>query len=400
MEINPKDVKLVAPSNPSPTPGADTAGATAATALPEEHNGYLEGEMELSGREAADGEDDSNKSRNCSDILVMFQFDRLQSLASFIGTLTSLISLLVSFVTILVLPSMRQTVRGKVLLSLMLSLFVAQVLYLAALPSNQTFASRVVCYWTGTVLHYCVLAVFFWVSVLAIDTALSIMGNQRELETCESWGRVFGYSLYAWLTPAVIVAACLTAEALEADHLLIRPCYGQGVCWVTGRFSLLLAVALPAGVLTLVSLFLFFLSASHMCVNVTYKDLKTKRHRIPDGRRLALCVCICLIVALTWVSGFVATFARQDPVWWVFIGFSSSQGIFICVAFVCTRKIFQRLKDIGGQSGKGSSSATNWSYQKDRGPATAERTSTAGRTPTNRRFPGVENEIVLHETSM
>ena len=62
------------------------------------------------------------------------------------------------------------------------------------------------------------------------------------------------------------------------------------------------------------------------------------------------------IMGLTWVFGFVASATHFEVIRYLFVIFNSLQGLFICLAFVCNRKVFRLLKQrvfgvgSGGQS--------------------------------------------------
>ena len=45
-------------------------------------------------------------------------------------------------------------------------------------------------------------------------------------------------------------------------------------------------------------------------------------------------------MGLTWITGLAAGFVDLEPVWYVFVGLNTLQGLFIFVAFTCNKKVF------------------------------------------------------------
>ena len=54
------------------------------------------------------------------------------------------------------------------------------------------------------------------------------------------------------------------------------------------------------------------------------------------------CICfhrLAVIMGLTWITGLAAGFVDLEPVWYVFVGLNTLQGLFIFVAFTCNKKV-------------------------------------------------------------
>ena len=48
---------------------------------------------------------------------------------------------------------------------------------------------------------------------------------------------------------------------------------------------------------------------------------------------------LAVIMGLTWITGLAAGFVDLEPVWYVFVGLNTLQGLFIFVAFTCNKKV-------------------------------------------------------------
>jgi hypothetical protein len=159
-------------------------------------------------------------------LISMFPFDSIQSLTSLIGILVSITSLIACLMVVLCLPSLRGNAHGRCLICLILSLLVGQSLYLISTlpgyqivnPSSSTaYASgnrsrrsnganeddvqrvatdktsdspailgwKVCCYWIAVATHYFLLAAFFWLNVMAMDTARRSFKNRDRSKTSQ-----------------------------------------------------------------------------------------------------------------------------------------------------------------------------------------------------------------------
>ena len=278
--------------------------------------------------------------RNVTHTIVMFKFGRLQRLVSIIGLLISITALAIHFIVYMLLPPLRN-IPGKCLLCLVASLFIAQLLFLAG--SARTEIPEV-CLSIGVVMHYAFLAAFFWMNVMAVDICRTFSSSRVVLPADDRSSRFIFYSLYAWLTPAVIVGGSLTLDLVDVPFLAdYRPHYGDGLCWITRRWPLLVVFALPLALLLVVNTILFGVTVKNLCI--ISKD--AKRARGTERGQFLLYVKLSTIMGLTWLFGFVASLADLPVLWYVFVVFNTLQGAFICFAFICTKKVFRLLHERG-----------------------------------------------------
>ena len=279
-------------------------------------------------------------SHNVTRTVVMFKFGRLQQLVSIIGLLISLTALAIHFFVYMMLPPLR-SVPGKCLLSLVASLFTAQLLFLAGSARTEM---PDVCMSLAVAMHYAFLAAFFWMNVMAVDICRTFSSSRVMLPADDRSSRFIFYSLYAWLTPAAIVGGSLALDLLDVDATAdFRPHYGDGLCWITRRWALLVTFALPLALLLAVNTVLFGVIVKNLCL--ISRD--AKRARCNERGQFVLYVKLSTIMGLTWVFGFVASLADMPVFWYVFVVFNTLQGAFICFAFVCTKKVFRLLHERG-----------------------------------------------------
>ena len=279
-----------------------------------------------------------NVSRNVTDTIIMFKFGRVQELVSFIGLLISIPALAIQFIVYMMLPVLRN-IPGKCVLSLVASLFVAQLLFLVGTARTEIHE---VCVSLAAAMHYAFLAAFFWMNVMAIDICRTFSSRHIMLPTDPHSARFTFYSLYAWLTPAVIVGSSLALDLLEVEAIAFyRPHYGDGMCWITRRWALLVTFAVPLALILVVNFVLFGITVKNLCLI----SKETKSVRGDDRNQFGLYVKLSTIMGLTWVFGFIASLVDLPVLWYVFVVFNTLQGAFIFFAFVCTRKVFRLLQE-------------------------------------------------------
>ncbi|ELT93530.1 hypothetical protein CAPTEDRAFT_104916 [Capitella teleta] len=235
-------------------------------------------------------------------------------------------------------------------MSLIASLFVAQCLFLFGTPRTEL---PDVCLTLGALMHYFFLAAFLWVNVLAIDICRTFASSGHQSDA--SCVRFSLYSFYAWTLPALIVAGSVALDVFEV-HALYRPHYGEGLCWITSRRALLVLFALPMAILLFVNILLFTVTIFHICAldRITQKALAQNNYSFQttppppslqrERNRFILCIQLSFIMGLTWVFGFLAALTDLHVLWYVFILFNTTQGAFLCIAFVCNRRVFRLLR--------------------------------------------------------
>ena len=264
--------------------------------------------------------------------VIMFNFTYLQSFISFVGLLVSMMALLIMFVMYCTYKQLR-TVAGMCAMSLAFALFIAQGLFLFGMPKTDLHN---VCLSLGALMHYFFLAAFFWLNVMSFDIYRTF-SDSYEASTSGCGGRFACYFFYAWITPACIVGVALSLDFFQYAEDIYQPHYAEHICWVVRRYALLFMFALPLAILLAANIIIYIISL-----------LKSITANKEKGRgRLLLYIQLSFVMGLTWIFAFIAHFDRYVAFWYVFIAFNSFQGIFICFAFVCNRKVFRIIKSKG-----------------------------------------------------
>ncbi|XP_038066764.1 uncharacterized protein LOC119736827 [Patiria miniata] len=255
------------------------------------------------------------------------------------GSSLSLIGLVVTIATYVVFPSLRRNAAGWALMSLVAALFLAQLTMLIGLDRTDV---PTLCVTFAIGSHFFWLAAFFWMNILAVDIYRTFgIGTSLSNPNERSFLR---YALYGWGAPTLIVAtvAILSfCDCVEADvH------YGSAhACWVGNGTANLLSFGVPIVVILCSNAVLFSLTMA----GVKKTRMASKRMNITQGQSgsaakkpnndLVLCLKLTAIMGFTWVFGFVASFSGVELFWYPYIALNSLQGAFVCLAFVCNRRV-------------------------------------------------------------
>ncbi|GAB6025740.1 hypothetical protein CHUAL_011723 [Chamberlinius hualienensis] len=274
------------------------------------------------------------------------KFSKAQSILSTIGISISLIFLAIHIFIHLFVPQLRN-LHGKNILSLSISLFLAQSFFEFGLNLSHSFP---LCVTVGMTVHFGFLASFFWMNIMAIDVCRTFATNSYRPSSDNVWKEYKRYSLYAWLTPFVIVMMALTNDILGYIPQ-IKPLYAQPLCWINSRDALLVFFAGPLAVMLLENIIFFLLTVRGIytmakVAKIARINSTANGQGIANDRtRIILYAKLALIMGLTWIFSFIAALSNMEVMWYLFIMFNSVQGAFIFVAFSCKRKILRTAQD-------------------------------------------------------
>lgn len=289
--------------------------------------------------------------KNASDVFVcmsvndnarqvtLYPFNEIESYLSLIGLTVSIVALSVTLVIYACLPKL-MNLPGKNLMGLVICLLIAQILYLVAFEVNHVPAA---CKTFAILMHFVFLSSFCWMNVIAFDLWMTF--SQRFLAPRQDrkfQKRFCCYSAYAWGLPFIIVAISICVNFITEYGGKFRPGYGEGFCWITTNFGLLIFFAGPLALFKLFDFIAFGFTVYYIAVAKRQGALARK------GRRTSLFLInlkLSLTMGLTWVFAFIANFTNNTVMWYLFIIFNTLQGLFIALSFLCTRKVLSLLKE-------------------------------------------------------
>ncbi|XP_053398299.1 adhesion G-protein coupled receptor G2-like [Mercenaria mercenaria] len=261
-------------------------------------------------------------------------FGVIENYVSFGGIICSIASLVLTLLVYIMLSELRN-IPGKNLISLMIALLLAQLLFLC---SNQAVDNYKACKALAIIIHYCFLASFSWMNVIAYDLFRTFSHSCQLGRLCTHMSKVFyRYSVYGWLIPAAIVTPAVLLDIFSINNNQFKPRYGENVCWISSKNALILFFVGPLAVFKLIDFVGFICTSFYIS--------KTRRQG-SMARQYNVCSCLLylklsLIMGLTWLFAFVAVFSNDTIMWYLFIIFNTLQGVFIALSFLCTKRVIK-----------------------------------------------------------
>ena len=229
-------------------------------------------------------------------------------------------------------------IPGKVLACLMGSLILAQISFLL---TSRAANNYVTCKFLAIIVHYFYIASFTWMNIVASDLLITFSRSFKVTKSSKKSKRFFLYSVYGWLVPLFIV--CVAIGMDESSILSdFKPGYGKGVCWITSNKALILFFIGPLAFFKLIDITGFIFTS---CFIARARQQGTRESRTKKLCSFLLYIKLSAVMGLTWVFAFLATFTNNTVLWYMFIVFNTLQGVFIAASFLCTRKVFNLVRN-------------------------------------------------------
>ncbi|XP_014781525.1 G-protein coupled receptor Mth2 [Octopus bimaculoides] len=260
---------------------------------------------------------------------VIPKYSTAERYITYVGLIISIPALAITIIVYLCIPDLR-TLPGKLLVSLLSALFVAELLFLI---SSQVTTFTVLCTSLAIIMHYSFLATFFWMNVMSFDAWHTFSGLTQLRSKGKGTKRFVLYSLYAWTCPLVIVTVSLIFEYIPGNHGL-SPDYGNGICWITNGKSLLWLFAIPVIIILCLNILAFILTARglHLAKKLSSKYLSKHNKTLSF-----IYIKLSFIMGLTWIFAFLYTFTKIEEFSLLFCILNSFIGLFICLSFLLTK---------------------------------------------------------------
>ncbi|KAJ6640836.1 Adhesion G-protein coupled receptor G4 [Pseudolycoriella hygida] len=267
---------------------------------------------------------------NLINTLILFDeiHEKILNLITLSGCALSLIGILGIFVTAIVFRSWRSKSSSKFLLQLSAAIALQMVLILLTHIDDEIL--RIIsqniygCIATGALLHYSVLAVFFWMLIVAYLQFLRyvIVFNQIATANFLLKSSVFGWGMP--LLPVFIVVAVNPTSYIPSSN--IKFCYPSG-------FSLLFGVFIPIILIVLANIFVFLA----VVVSLTKGSSKSAACKVNDKNdamwsQLRLSVFLFFVLGLSWIFGLLSD--RSIIFSYLFCLTATLQGFVLFLYFV------------------------------------------------------------------
>ena len=289
--------------------------------------------------------------------------DLALTILTFVGFIVSIICLLALLITYSVFKELR-TLPGKNLMSLSISLCVAEILWLCGSLMGEI---RAACTFVAIANHYFFLVFFMATSVIAFHSCLvfgrKVSFRRRKAEDNKTF---LVYSLVVWGIPALFV---LISSLLDHYEVFISNYGKSDICWLGTREARLFLFILPFGILLSFNLLLFVFVALRLHKNQkTSADVLGKNAKKRQRENVIVCIKLSTLMGFSWLFGLLqaSVETKTDVFSYLFVIFVSFQGLFICVAFLFKRRYYELYSTFISKNITGSSLGTGQGTQSNR----------------------------------
>jgi hypothetical protein len=253
---------------------------------------------------------------------------------------TSLVSLAALIFTYMVFQELR-TLPGKNLLNLACSLFLAQLLWLLAVPETER---PQLCTVITIIEHYLFLVTFTAMSVIAFHTTKTFaLKTLRKPSTKNKDRKQFMiYTAFVWCAPMLFVLIVTFLHFFNIYNAGYSSEHKRMACWITNREAQEFFFILPAGLLVFLNTSMFIYTIIKIQLN---KQNGQKLHASRQKRQERNTVCIYLklssLTGLTWVFGFLHILFDSAIFLFFFVFLASLQGFFIALSFLINDRVMK-----------------------------------------------------------
>ncbi len=183
--------------------------------------------------------------------------------------------------------------------------------------------------------HYAFLAAFAWMTNIAIDTWRLFRPHAQLLNPDSTSTPLLQYHIIGWIGPFLLTGLVLILDYVEIPQSF-KPYFGQPLCWMLGK-ALLYYFFIPTGLLLFTNLILFILTSRALRISFRQSGAVIQN----DTNNFQVYVKLFILMGITWSLGFVVAFTDSDIIEYIFAIVNSLQGVFIFIAFVCTKRTFK-----------------------------------------------------------
>lgn len=258
-----------------------------------------------------------------------------------IGFVLSLFALILVILTYSIFSELR-SVPGKNILNLSASLFISQFLWLTAVGQS---SMPVLCHVTAIVEHYLFLVSFVAMAIIAYHTYLGFSSKNvsRNVQRDDENRKFLKYCIVTWCVPAIFVGTCFVLDQ-QGIYTIYR---SDKVCWFENKKAQKYLFVLPIAVILSFNAIFFILTVIHIHMERSKTRLVSSSHTRPTLTMLWIYLKIATLMGFSWLFGFLDLIVHGTLVFsYLFVIFTSLQGVCIAIAFIMNKRIFKMYKDL------------------------------------------------------
>jgi hypothetical protein len=259
-----------------------------------------------------------------------------------ICTSISLVCLAIFIIAFCLIPSLHN-LPGKCLLSLSISIFIGQLIFIL---TSDLIQYPTLCLTSAILIHYFYLSSFFWLLIIAIHIHTTFnrqIGQQEKKNEETNW--LYIYNILIWcFTGIIVLSACLIQFTKPESSF--SPDYGYLFCSISKSNAMILFFLVPIGCLLLIVAILFIktIIAIHHSRKTAKLASLSSSTSLSNNSLVFIYARLASLMGLQWILLIIALIIGQDWSWIIFEIINSLPGVFICFGFLCSYRLWKNIK--------------------------------------------------------
>lgn len=199
------------------------------------------------------------------------------------------------------------------------------------------------CILIAIAMHFIFLAAFFWLNTMCFNIWWTFRDlRPASLDKGQENLRLRLYELYAWGCPLFIAGVAALLDHLPRGSF-IGPRFGDKRCWFYGNSEMLYYFFGPVGMLLLINLTLFAMTARELTCGLWKTEVvKSNTERAALGR---VCLKLVVVMGVTWVADVVSWWVGgPDYIWYFSDIINALQGVLIFAVVGCQPQVWAAVK--------------------------------------------------------
>ncbi|XP_053407397.1 adhesion G protein-coupled receptor E5-like [Mercenaria mercenaria] len=253
----------------------------------------------------------------------------VESIISIACSAVSILALSFTFFVYCFFSKLRGTIPGKNNMSLVFTLLLAQTLYLTGSFSDFKRNSTE-CLLFGILIHLAWLVALFWMNICTFHM-FRVLARTKVMSQSSGTKRLVIYHVYAQSMAAISVSINIGVSYFMSGDFG----YGTETCYISSQQMIIYTFGIPAAFVVLSNLFMFtFVIIKIKRSPSVQKNVQNERNDIIVFAKLST------ITGATWVFGFLYMWTSSAALSYMFIVLNASQGLFIMLAFVINKRVY------------------------------------------------------------
>lgn len=255
----------------------------------------------------------------------------------------SLLSLVLTLITYSLFEKLR-TLPGKNLMNLVLCLFLYDTFFLVLMVINNP--SSEICQFIGIVTHFFMLCCFGSFTACTVHM-FRIFGQTKLVLTVTGTGRnhrLFNsYMFCIYASSFMIVTGTVISVYVTSGMTSLG--YGRnGRCFISTITTFVATVLVPLIITFVVNITLFVITTYRLKQKVDISAELTNKRK-SNKKEMLIFIKLFITTGCMWILLLINFFVNNMSLYVAISGFSTLQGIFIFIAYVCNRRICGLYKD-------------------------------------------------------